>query len=104
MTHLVLRKGAQLVHWVTEGLQLKSATSCNKQTKTAAPLLEPPSVMMRCEIRLRSVLPPPSRQSHESCTKQQQGGGFGNSAGGFGISAGGIHGTTDGELAIIRLT
>jgi hypothetical protein len=48
------------------------------QTKTAALLLEPPSVMTGCKVRLRCVLPPPRRQPSQPGAQEQQGGGLGD--------------------------
>ena len=46
--------------------------------KTAAPVLEPPSVMTRCDRRLRRLLPSPPSKRDQAGTEQEQGGGFGD--------------------------
>ena len=79
--YVVRRKEARLVQGATVGHRSRSVTSCHTQTKTAAPLLEPPSVMTRYESRLRCVFPPPGGEAQETCTEQEQGRGFGQGRG-----------------------
>jgi hypothetical protein len=74
--YFVRRKEARLVQGATLGHRSRSVTSCYNQTKTAAPLLEPPSVMTRWESRLRCLFPPPHCEAQETCTEQEQGRGF----------------------------
>src|SRR5713101_9401206 len=48
--------------------------------KTAAPLLEPPSVLTLC-MRLRRLLSPPRRQPGQARAEEQPGAGLGNGGG-----------------------
>jgi hypothetical protein len=50
-----------------------AVTSGPTHTKTAAPLLEPPSVTTRKECRFRCLFPHPSRQSPQTATEKDEG-------------------------------
>ena len=54
----------------------RDPSDCNIQTKTAAPLLEPPPGMTLFDGRLCRVLPPPRCQPHETCAEKEEGAGL----------------------------